>query len=90
MKLILNIILFFCIAIMVLQNHLIIAGILALLFTFRCGAVWLLLLAFLIDGYFGAFSSMPVFSLGMLVWYVVSEIIRPQLLLQYESYGKTS
>ena len=90
MKLAINIFLYIFIALMMLQNHLIFATVGIVLFTFRCGAVWLLPLAFAIDGYFGAFYAIPYITIAACAWYVVSEFIRPQLLLQYETYGKAS
>ena len=90
MKLLINIILYILTALLILQNHLLLAGMVVLFFTFRCGAIWLLPLAFLLDGYFGAFSAVPLITIAACVWYVISEFVRPQLLLQYESYGKAS
>lgn len=75
-------ILYVTIIIAVLQNVFVVAIPLAVWFTFRCGAVWLLVPAFLIDGYFGAFYSVPVFSISMCIWFFLTEIIRPKLLWQ--------
>lgn len=85
-----DILTYFFIAVMVVQNHLIIAGVLVLFFTFRRGAVLLIPLAFAIDSYFGAFATMPVITLGTIAWYALSAIVRPQLLMQYKAYGKTT
>lgn len=90
MKLAVNILLYIFIAFMVLQSHLFVAGIAVVLFTYRCGAGWLVPLAFMIDGYFGAFYHIPVISMVTCVWFFVSELIRPRLLLQFEGYEKTS
>jgi hypothetical protein len=75
---------------MVIENQLIIAALLALWFTSRVGSVWLLPLAFLLDGYFGAFSDIPYISLTVCIWYVISEYIRPRLIAQSNSYEKVA
>lgn len=90
MKLAFNIFLFFLIAFSILQSHFVIAGVAVLIFTYRCGAGFLVPLAFLIDGYFGAFYHIPVISIASCVWFFISELIRPRLLLQYQGYEKTS
>ena len=74
--------LYIVIALLVVQNHLFIAGLLAVWFTYRVGAVWLIPLAICIDGFFGAFYHVPLFSVVMAFWYLVSELIRPALILQ--------
>lgn len=86
----LNIILYFLIALLVLQNHLFIAFIITVLYTYRAGALWLIPLGFGIDGYFGAFSQLPLFSMLTTGWYVISESVRPRLIIQHQSYDKTS
>lgn len=90
MKYVLNCILFGLIALMVTQNHMFIAFGLVLWFTYRVGAILLIPLAIIIDGYFGAFYSYPTITLVAILWYVVSEFLRPQLLLQYERYEEAS
>lgn len=70
----------------VLQDAFIVAVPLAVWFSFRCGTSWLLPLAFLVDGYFGAFYTMPIFSIITISWFFIIEIIRPRLLLA-NSYG---
>lgn len=72
------------------QNHLLIGFILVLIFTFRHGALLLIPLAFLIDGYFGAFQTIPTITLLAITWYAFSAIARPQLLMQYKAYGETA
>ena len=90
MKLFITLILYFFIALMVMENQLIAAALLALWFTARVGAVWLLPLAFLLDGYFGAFTEIPYISLVTCTWYVLSEYIRPRLIVQSNSYEKVA
>lgn len=84
MRFLTAIILYFIIALLVTQNHLWVAAFAVGVFTFRVGAVWLIPLAMCIDGYFGAFYTMPYFSIGASFWYVASEFIKPRLILQYE------
>ena len=90
MNTLLDILIYFLIAVSVVQNHLVIAFILVLLFTFRQGAGLLIPLAFVIDGYFGAFAATPTITLFTITWYALSAIVRPQLLMQYKAYGKTT
>ncbi len=90
MKLAFNIFLYFLTAFAVLQGHLLIAGGAVLLFTYRCGAGLLVPLAFLIDGYFGAFYHIPWISIAACIWFFISEFIRPRLLMQYNGYETTS
>ena len=90
MKLFIAFVLYFFIALTVTQNQLIVAALLALWFTVRVGAVWLLPLAFLLDGYFGAFAEIPYITLVACIWYVISEYIRPRLIVQSDSYEKVA
>ena len=90
MKLFIAFVLYFFIALTVTQNQLIVAALLALWFTARVGAVWLLPLAFLLDGYFGAFAEIPYITLVACIWYVISEYIRPRLIVQSDSYEKVA
>lgn len=87
MKSAINIFLYFAVALLVAQNLLLWAALCAALFTFRVGGAWLIPLGIFIDGYFGAFYSVPMFSLAAIVWYVVSEYLRPLLIVQYKSYA---
>ncbi len=82
MKLFLSIGLFLAIGFLLLQNHLLLAAVAVVLFTMRTSAAWLIPLAILLDGYFGAFSAVPVLSLVFLLWYIASEFIKPRLLVQ--------
>lgn len=88
MKAITNTLIFILIAIMVMQNHLVIAFFLSCWFTWRVGALLLLPLAIALDGYFGAFYHVPALSLWALGWYVASEFVRPRLLMYYKEYEK--
>ncbi len=90
MKIFFTLILYFLIAFMIIENQIAIAVLLSGWFTFRVGALWLIPLAFLLDGYFGAFSDIPYISIIACVWYVISEYIRPRLIVQSHSYEKVA
>ncbi len=90
MKFFLNCVLFILIALMVMQNHLIVGFLLVVVFTFRVGALLLIPLAVFIDGYFGAFYSVPMITMVAILWYVASEFVRPQLLMQYKRYEEAT
>jgi hypothetical protein len=87
MKFLITLFLYFSIALLAAQNHVWLAAGAALLFTFRASAAWLIPLTIFIDGYFGAFYSVPLFSIVGCLWYGISELIKPQLVVQY---GKAS
>lgn len=74
-------ILYLLIIIATLQNVLVFALFFVTLFTLRFDPIYLFPLAVLIDGYFGAFASTPIFSLFIIGWYVLSLVIRPALRL---------
>ena len=84
MKFLISLFLYFATALLIAQNHLWIAAGAALLFTFRAPTVWLIPLAIVIDGYFGAFHHVPLFSMVACVWYAISELVKPQLIMRYE------
>lgn len=73
------IILYIFIALLVIQNQLTLASLAVLLFTYYVSAIWLIPLGFMIDGYFDAFTTVPVFSLVTIIWYAVSEFLKPRL-----------
>lgn len=74
-----QILLLILISLAVLQDQLWLAWLLMLPFTYYFGAVWLVVLAIGVDAYFGAFSTIPFFSLVLLGWYVLSEFLRFRL-----------
>jgi hypothetical protein len=82
MNLLFNCFLYILITFLIFQNHLPLAVIAAAVFTWRAGAVWLLPLAICIDGYFGAFYEVPIVSLVAGIWFLITELISPQLLLK--------
>lgn len=67
------------IAISLMQNLLPFTVVLGVTFSMYFGAVWLIPLAVLTDAYFGAFGSIPVFSLIAITWYGTFEFLRPYL-----------
>ncbi len=82
MKQLLFVGLYILITILVVQNQLLLAALLVLLFTYYKSAAWLIPLGFIIDGYFGAFATLPMFSMGAICWYVVSEFFKPRLRIE--------
>ena len=82
MRVVNNILIFIATVLSVLHGQLLIAALLSVWFTYRSGAAWLLVAAVLIDGYFGAFFSVPYLTIVALLWYAFSEWIRPRLLLE--------
>jgi len=80
MKILSVILLYTAITIAVFQNWLWFAALLILVFSLRFGAVTLIPLAILIDGYFGNFYGLPHLSLMAICWYVFIEYIRPRIL----------
>lgn len=75
------IILYILILMMVIQNQLLIAAGAALIFTYYKNAVWLIVLGFFIDAYFGAFAELPMFTIVSILFYILVEFIRPRLFL---------
>ncbi|MAQ59252.1 hypothetical protein CL638_00885 [bacterium] len=61
----------------VMQGWLFFGAVAAVVFSFFAPSVWLLPAAFLIDGYFGVWYSVPFFSIVTFFWFVVIEFLRP-------------
>lgn len=59
-----------------LQGHIILGAIAVVLYSIKFGAVTVLPMAVLLDGYFGAFHQVPIFSLIAIGWYLLSELLR--------------
>ncbi|MEK7638781.1 MAG: hypothetical protein AAB388_01330 [Patescibacteria group bacterium] len=64
------------IMIAVLHGAWLVAALGGLFFSFRYGALALVPLAFLLDGYMGAFHGIPMMSIGATLWYALCELIR--------------
>jgi hypothetical protein len=79
MKVIIPVILYLTIAVAILQNMLILAGFLICLFSLNYGALALIPLAIVIDGYFGNFNTIPWLSFTALPWYLLTLYIRPKV-----------
>jgi hypothetical protein len=62
-----------------LQNWWLLTGVSLLGFSFRYGAVTLIPLAILFDGYFGNFFTVPYASLAAVIWFVLVDYLRPKL-----------
>lgn len=79
-----NLVLYIGIISFVLLGWFVVAVPLAIWFSFRVSAVWLIPAAFLIDGYFAAFYTVPVLTVVSIIWFLLSELIRPRLSWQSE------
>ncbi len=66
-------------ALMIIQNHFVIAAVIALVFSYFNNTAWLIILGFAVDGYFGVFDAVPVYSLLSITWFVLAELARPKL-----------
>lgn len=80
------VILYLLIILAAMQSHLLLGLLATGLFTFRYGAVALLPLAVLLDGYYGAFFTVPLFSIAAIVWYVLSEVLRVRMNIVQSEY----
>lgn len=58
---------------------------LIIIFTYYYSAAWLVPVALLIDGYFGALHTVPELTAYTLLWFIASELIKPHLLWQNTS-----
>ena len=79
MKVIYTFLALILIAVASMNNLLWLSALFTVFFTYYFGAVWLLVLAVLLDGYFNAFASLPMFSLVAIIWYIFSELLRSRL-----------
>ena len=71
------------IPLLILQNLIVLAGISILIFSIKYGAVALIPLGILIDGYFGNYHTVPYISILAVLWYLLVEFLRPILLTRY-------
>ncbi len=85
MKPFLAIVTLFVIIFSFLQNWLLLALVLSVFYSLRFGAIILIPVAILIDGYFGNFHTWPYLSLLAVVWYVIIEYLRPKLIDRLET-----
>jgi hypothetical protein len=49
----------------------------------RYGAIFLMPCAFLLDGYYGQFNTLPVLFIASIAWYVFFDWLSPRLLLYH-------
>jgi hypothetical protein len=82
--------LYLCTALLLVQNQLLLAAVCAFWFSMRVNAVFLIPLAIVVDGYFGAFADIPYISFVATVWYLLSEYIKPKLLLYRKQYEEVA
>lgn len=80
MKIFSAIFIYLLILVAILQNWLLLAAGLIILFSIQFSAAALIPIAILTDGYFGNFSSFPYLSLLAIVWYLLVEYIRPLII----------
>ncbi|MCA9354390.1 MAG: hypothetical protein KC877_02625 [Candidatus Kaiserbacteria bacterium] len=79
MRFLTAIVLYLTILFSFMQQWLLLTVLAVLIFSFRYGAVALIPLAFLVDGYFGNFYSLPLTSMVAVWWYLVVEYLKPKL-----------
>ncbi len=79
MKFLISIILFLAISVALLQDWLFLALVAIIIFSFRYGAAALIVLAILIDGYFGNFFQIPVLSFASIIWFIFVTQMSPVL-----------
>lgn len=73
------IVIYLILTVAILQSWWVLVGACFLLFSWWSNTVFLIPLAVLLDGYFGNFHHVPVFSLLAVGWYLVVESIKPRL-----------
>ncbi len=73
-----------------MQSHFFTAGILVVLFTVKANPVWLIPMAIIIDAFFGAFYTAPYLSVIMVLWYIMSEFVKPRIFIKKDEYGKVA
>jgi hypothetical protein len=59
-----------------MQSYILLGGAAVLVYTLKFSAATLLPLAIVLDGYYGAFHTVPVFSVCAIGWYLLSETLR--------------
>ena len=59
-----------------MQGHILLGVVMVVVFTYAFSAVALMPLAIALDGYYGAFYTVPVLSICAISWYLLSEMLR--------------
>lgn len=72
-----SILFFFMVVIAAWQGIVVLAVVGSVLFSYWFDGRWLILVAVLLDAYFGAFNVIPLYTIGMTIIYAVVEILRP-------------
>lgn len=67
------------IIISIMQSLLVLGVAATIIFTLKYSGVALIPLAIVLDGYYGAFFTLPLLSIAAVGWYVVSEVIRVRM-----------
>lgn len=76
----LTIVLYASICFSIMQNWLLFAGLCIIMFSIRYGAITLIPLAIVLDGYYGNYHTVPYLSFITVWWYAVVEYVRPKIL----------
>jgi hypothetical protein len=69
-----------------MQGYLLLGVMAVAMYTFVFSAAALLPLAILLDGYYGAFYSVPMFSISAIGWYLLSEGLRSSMTIVQSSH----
>jgi len=68
--------LYLAIIFLFMQGNILLGTVAVVIYSLAFSAVALIPLAILLDGYFGAFYSVPVLSICAILWYLLSETLR--------------
>lgn len=63
-----------------MQNWIWLACLCTLLFSLRFHSATLILLALVLDGYYGSFYTVPILSLSAIGWFIFIEALKPKLI----------
>jgi hypothetical protein len=70
----------------VMQSNILLGTIAVVIYTVKFSAMALIPLAIVIDGYYGAFYTVPVFSISAIGWYLLSEVLRSRMNIVQSKY----
>ncbi len=76
-----RIFIFIVIALLMLTPFFWLAGIISVWYMFRFTGFELIVLAILIDGYFGAFYNIPIISISTIIMVFSIDLLKPTLLM---------
>lgn len=80
MNFIFGIILYLAIILSVMHNWFLLVFVIVVVFSLKFRSALLIPLAIFLDGYYGAFYTLPVLSTMSIVWFVFIEYLKPKLL----------